>query len=523
MQYLASFKKLTELQIQCILTLIASLIAWRVFFVAQGSINDDATLYFEAARLFSIGQWQLGFNLFQWPFYSLLIAGTSWLTRLNLHHSAELLSVIFFSITCFSLSKIAQLAGGDKGAIIAVNLLIWSSLYITGDVLGMLLRDTGFWAFFTSGAAVFMLFQRAPSYFYAALWQILALIAMLFRIEAISYLLLIPFIIFFQANITLRYKVRLYLQANTLLIVLLLVLKVAIVTGTLANIASLGRMQEISDLIFNSSKTLLAGFNAKSDMLGEHVLGRYLEDYASFSLAISLTCITLYKSLLAAGFTPLILLISQGKKWLSIPNVQARALLLYIASIALLNAFAVTFRSYVLSSRYVVAFGFIVIIFAAFAFSRLYANYKTGVNADDKTNLISAKLGRFILFLVAVLLAAGILKNIAPKPDAYYYEQNAVAWIKNHTQSTNARIYYDSSRLRYYAQAPWAGREDIEKFDSLITALNNETVRYDYLLMRTKPSNIDKQSRLKQIQHYKIIKSFSNKNGNQIIIMQHAE
>lgn len=523
MQYLTALKKLTEQQLLYLLTLIASLIAWRIFFVAQGSINDDATLYFEAARLFFIGQWQLGINLFEWPFYSLLIAAISLLTRLNLHHSAELLSVIFFSITCFSLSKIVQLAGGDKVAILAVNLLVWSSLYITGDVLGMLLRDTGFWAFFTGGVAVFMLFERAPSYFYAVLWQLLVLFAMQFRIEAISYLLLIPFTIFLQANIALRFKVRLYLQANTLLIALLLVLTAAITTGGLAKLASLGRMQEVSDIIFNSSKTLLEGFKAKSGMMGEHVLGRYLADYASFSLVISLVCITLYKALLAAGFTPLILLASQGKKALNLPNAQARALLLGTAGIALLNALTITFRSYVLSSRYVVAFGFIVIIFAAFAFSRLYANYKKNLNVDDKPNVLSKKLGHFVLFAAVLLFAAGILKNIAPKPDAYYYEQNAVAWIKNHTQSTSTRIYYDSSRLRYYAQAPWAGREDIEKFDSLITALNNETVRYDYLLMRTKPSNINKQNQLKQLQHYKMIKSFSNKSGNQIIIMQYIK
>lgn len=523
MQFITTFKNLSQQQLIGLLTLIASLIVMRVFYVAQGSINDDATLYFEAARLFSTGQWQLGVDLFPWPFYSLLITGTSWLTQLNLHHSAELLSIVFFSMTCFSLSKIVQLANGDKIAIVAVNCLVWGSLYITGDVLGMLLRDTGFWAFFTSSVAAFMLFQRSPSYFYAIIWQILAFVAMQFRIEAISYLLLIPFIIFFQAQLTIRNKVRLYLQANTFLMFLLFVLALAIVTGALTNIASLGRMLEVNNLIFDSSKTVLEGFKDKSELMGEHVLGRYLEDYASFSLAISLICITLYKSLLVAGFTPLLLLVSQSKKWFSLPNLQARALFIGLAGIALLNALVIVFRSYVLSSRYVIAFGFIIIIFAAFAFSQLYANYKAGVNANTKTKFFNTNLNKVVLCIAIVLMIAGILKNIAPKPDAYYYEQNAVAWIKNHAQNTQTNIYYDSSRLRYYAKAPWAGREDMDNLDSLITALNNETVRYDYLLMRTKPSNILKQDQIKQLKHYQTVKSFSNKSGNQIMIMQYIK
>ena len=507
------FNALSVNQFTSILAIIASLIAWRVMAVGQGSINDDATLYFEAARLFTAGQWQQGFALFPWPFYSLLIAGLHQITPLNLMHSAQLLSIIFYSITCFSLSKIVQFAGGDKLAIAAVNFLVWSSLYITGDVLGMLLRDVGFWAFFTSGIAIFILFQRMQSYRYAILWQLCMLLAMLFRIEAIGYLVLIPFVIFIQPNVVFGTKCKCYLQANTLLIIGTLSIIIAFTIGLLDNTTSFGRLKEVSDLIFNSSQIFLASFKAKSEMMGKQILGRYLEDYASASLAISLLCIAVYKTILAAGVTPLVLIATRVKQTFTLPNIATRQLLVWVAAIALLNGLIVTFRSYVLSSRYVIAFGFIVIIFAAFALSSLYASYKT--------QQLKHQFYGYILLVVGLFMIGTCIKNIAPKPDAYYYEQNSVAWIKNHTQSTDARIYYDSSRLRYYAQAPWAGREDIEKFDSLLTALNTETVRYDYLLMRTKPSNIDKQNQLKQLRYYKMIKSFSNKSGNQIIIMQH--
>jgi hypothetical protein len=511
---LAILKKINNTQLTWLLTMISGLIAWRVLAVERGNINDDATLYFEAAKLFTAGQWQQGFDLFPWPFYSLLIASMHQLTSLHLTHCAQLLSIVFYAITCFSLSKIVLLAGGDKVAIIAVNLLVWSNLYITGSVLGMLLRDVGFWAFLISGIAAFILSQQTQLYRFALLWQGLMLLAMLFRIEAIGYVVLLPLIIFWQKNTTLNSKLSHYLRVNIMLLVVVMGIFIAFSAGLLANLSSLGRLNEVNDLAFNGSQSFLAAFQVKSDLMAKQVLGRYLEDYASASLAISLLCVTIYKTILAGGLMPLVLIVTRGKQTFTLPNITTRQLLVWVAAIALLNALIITFRSYVLSTRYVIAFGFIVFIFAAFALSNLYASYKT--------QQLKYQFYGYILLVISLFMVVTSIKNIAPKPDAYYYEQNAVAWIKNHTQSTNARIYYDSSRLRFYAQAPWAGREDIEKFDSLLTALNAETVRYDYLLIRTKPSNMDKQNQLKRLQHYEAIKHFSNKSGNQIIIMQHT-
>ena len=510
---LAMLKKISHTQLIWLLTLIASLIAWRVLAVERGNINDDVTLYFEAARLFTIGQWQQGFALFPWPFYSLLIAGVNQVTSLHLTTCAQLLSIIFYAITCFSLSKIVQLAGGNKLTIIAVNALVWSSLYITGDVLGMLLRDVGFWAFFSSSIAAFILFQQKQLYRYALFWQGLMLLAMLFRIEAIGFVVLLPLIIFWQKNTSLNLNISHYLQANSLLLVGALGIFIAFTTGLLANFSSLGRLNEVNDLAFNGSQTFLAAFQAKSNIMAKQVLGRYLEDYANFSLIISLLGIVAYKTLLAAGLVPLILITTRGKQAFALPNQAVAKLLIWVAAIAFLNALIITFRSYVLSSRYVIAFGFLVIIFAAFAFANLYADYK---NKQLKYKSYAA-----ILLAASLFIITASIKNIAPKPQSDFYEQDAIAWVKSQAKP-NSKIYYDSSRLRYYAEALWAGREDVEKFDQLMITLKNESVRYDYLLMRTKPSNIDKYNQIKQLVNYQVVKSFSNKSGNQIIILQHV-
>lgn len=168
---------LTENKVIWLLTLIAGLIAWRVMYIQHGWINDDSTLYFEVAKRFSAGDWLLGFELYSWSFYSLLISTLHQIGNINLHLSAQILAVGFYCITAFCLSKLIQLAGGNKLTILCGCLLLFSSTYITGDVFAMLLRDQGFWAFFLASLVFFIRYFHDYRLQDAILWQISIIIA----------------------------------------------------------------------------------------------------------------------------------------------------------------------------------------------------------------------------------------------------------------------------------------------------------------------------------------------------------
>ncbi len=152
---------LSENQLQKFITLLAVLIACQVIYTQHGWINDDSVLYFEMARLFSMGEWKQGVAMFSWPFYPALISAVHQLTRFEIQTSAQVLNVLFFAITTYSFISLIRLAGGNKTTLICGGFLLLSSAYIVGDVLPMLMRDQGFWAAFLTSLVYFTRFYHA--------------------------------------------------------------------------------------------------------------------------------------------------------------------------------------------------------------------------------------------------------------------------------------------------------------------------------------------------------------------------
>ena len=195
---------------------ISILIAAQVQYIQNGWINPDSVLYLESAKAFSNGNWKAGFDIFEWPLYSLCITLINKITLLGVHVSAQILNVIFFAIATYSFIKIITLAGGKQRQIIAGALIWLSAQYMIGGVLEMLMRDEGFWAFYLLGLVFFIRFYQKQQIKNALLWQVCIIVATLFRIEAILYLLFLPFILLFQTQNTWQQKVTQFLKAHML-------------------------------------------------------------------------------------------------------------------------------------------------------------------------------------------------------------------------------------------------------------------------------------------------------------------
>ena len=79
---------------------------------------------------------------------------------MGIQTAAQLLNVLFFGISAFSFTQIIRLAGGSQLTMLAGALILFSAQYIVGDVLEMLMRDEGFWAFYLSGLVFFIRFYQ---------------------------------------------------------------------------------------------------------------------------------------------------------------------------------------------------------------------------------------------------------------------------------------------------------------------------------------------------------------------------
>lgn len=499
--------KLTEKQTIVLLTLLSGLVAWRIMYIQHGWINDDSTLYFEMAKRFSAGQWREGWELFQWPLYPLLIAAFHKLTSASLLLSAQTLAVVFYCITTLSLCKLVQLAGGNKLTILCGTLLFISSTYITGDVFAMLLRDQGFWAFFLTSLVFFVRYIHHHKMADALLWQISIITATLFRIEGIAYAFFMPFILLTQRN-TWQANFKHLIKANLLHILLATLLLITAYLTNSINTEHLGRLNEITELFSaNSPLSLIGHFKMQSNVFARDVLGSFLDDYAQTGLILTLLLIVAIKCLKVAGSLTAILILAARKNLFTLPDRVVQNIFLTVSSIAILNASIIIFRNFVLSSRYVIAFGFIAIIFAAFHLASLFDSW------HSKQRL--SKWQQTLLIFSVIAICLGLAKNISSKRSDHNFEQQAVAWVKEHAPA-NARIHYGSARLRYYANAPWIGR--VEDSAESIKSIATEAPQHDCLVIRVESDESQKLASLKSLSSYEEVKRFSNKSDTQAMI-----
>lgn len=443
----AIFKKVLQLpsnQLILFLSLTGILIAAQINYIQHGWINNDSVIYFEAARLFAEGRWLEGYTVFAWPLYSALIALIHKLTTLNIHLSAQILNVILFGTATASFLKLIQLAGGENKVILAGGLILFSSQYVVGDVLQMLLRDQGFWAFFLASLVFFVRFYKSSKLTDALLWQVCIILAMLFRIEAITYLFLLPFILLSKNNCPLKERIQAFLKSHILNIIGACVVGFLLLTSNDFSIDNMGRLREVFtlDLYSELTKELFT----RSDLMATQVLGPFLDEFATEGLLLTFVFVMAAKILSTTGWISTgfaLLTIRFHQKFIDPESWQViKAAML----IAVLNMFLIVTKVFVLSGRYVVALALLLMILASFYLAHAL-KYVRSENNHDKS-------WKWLLIALIVIMLLGAIKNILPKREGYNYQQEAVTWLQEHNPD-NLPVFSNDSRIKYYAGLPF--------------------------------------------------------------------
>jgi hypothetical protein len=485
------------------IVVISILIAAQVQYIQHGWINPDSVLYLESAKAFSNGNWKAGFDIFEWPLYSLCITLINKITQFGVHVSAQILNVIFFAIATYSFIKIIQLAGGKQRQLIAGALIWLSAQYMISGVLEMLMRDEGFWAFFLFSLVFFIQFYQKHQLKHALLWQVCIIIATLFRIEAILYLMFLPCLLLFQTQYSWQQRMAHLLKAHAINITLGIIIIIGVfLTNDTLSTKLLGRLNEVftTDLWQQFTKI----FIEKSSILSSQVLGEYLEEFAAPSLLLTFVYVMCVKTIGATGIINVGLaglLIKNNKRLIEKYSYQV---LCVAAAIALLNMALIITKVFVLSGRYVMGFSFVLMIFAAFYLAEILFKL---IQKKQKYQ------SWFVIGLVAIMLG-GAIKNLLPKKAGYNYQQEAVAWVKSNN-TKNKSVFYDEPRMRYYANEsfikPWPDNWlNIESFLG-----NKQIYQYDYLLINFNNEQANKKLQFeKQLPEYNNTINFYNAKAN---------
>lgn len=441
-------QKMSINKLQILLIGIAMLVAAQIQYIHYGWINPDSVLYLESAKLINIGDWKGAFKVFNWPLYATCIALVYKVLSLGINvtilQAAIVLNVILFSIASTAFLKIIELAGGKSLHLIVGTLILISSQYLVGDILSMLMRDEGFWAFYLLGLLFFIRFFQHQRLSDALLWQICILLATLFRIEAITYLILLPLVFFTIKTLSWSQRTSLFLRSNLINLAALLAMVVTITLSDSLSVQNFGRFKEVFSL--NLYQELTNMLVTRADIMSNAVLGKYLAEFAVPGLLLTFIYAMITKVISASGAINVALAAYGYKSNQQLINCQVSRVLYAAVLISLLNMALIITKVFVLSGRYVLALAWIVMIFATFTLAELIRTYR-----DNPQRTI-----KWLIIAILAFLTLSLVKNVLPKKEGYNYQQNAVVWLAKYN-SANKAVFYDDSRIKYFAGAQFTG------------------------------------------------------------------
>lgn len=507
------WKKLIVINAQSLIlmmTVIGIILAVEINYIQHGWINNDSVLYFEATQRALAKDWQGMMQIFPWPFYSLFIAGVHQASGLSIHTSAQILNISFFGIATFSFLSLVMECGGKKSEITAGALLLFSASYIVGDILPMLIRDQGFWAFFLLSILFFVRYTLRHRWWDALWWQVAMMLALLFRVEAIVYLFSLPLLLLGLKGTPLRQRFLAFIQANSLTLILLVVLIVVLLTTNIG-IEKLGRLKEVfsTDIYQQITQKLFE----RAEIMGSQVLGEYLDEFGLAGLLLTFMYVMVKKTVFSAGLITTSL--AAATLWKPSPLLHKKALQIMVGVIiiSLVIMFLIITKVFVLSSRYIIPLSFMLMLLAAFSLGKMLLNLQQKSIAEPAKKIL----------VVVILGVMGLMaiKNFLPKQAGYNYEQEAASWLRkeNHTHEP---VYFDSARLRYYAGEPYAGTltplAAWENFRRLVSS--GEIKRYGFIALNLGIKHPEKSAYIqKNLAGYAEVARFSSDDKKKSIVV----
>ena len=493
-------RSLSEKTLITYMTLASVVISTWIMYIQRGWITEDSILYFEIAKLFAAGQWKQGFAMYGWPLYPTLIALLHKLTGLGVQQAAQVWNVFFFALTTYGFLTLVRLAGGSKRVIVCGAILLLSAPYIVGDVLPMLLRDEGFWAFFLISLVFLLRFYRTGEFKYALYWQLCIIIAMLFRIEAFVYLLLAP--LFILTGTTQLWHKRLFSYFLTQVLALAAGLSMGLLLAfsPYLQLEDLGRIQELFTTFSRLYLQMTEGLGTKSELMGELILGKYLDDYGMLGILLTLVSIVIAKIIGATGWPAVLVLAMPQMERLHGLQDDARKLIIWIIAIGGAIAVIIILNRFILSSRYLAPTAFMLVLLGAFALSNMWNCLKI----KNPSLLIK----QVLLGIVLLMTCANLVKNMLPPSDDHNFEQSAAAWMKENS-SPQKTIFINNAKLRYYAGQPYIGKKD--SWESTLKSIKDQSIYgYDYLVLSLNGKKIEQQQQYlsEVLPQYKIVNKF---------------
>lgn len=440
-------------------------------------INRDGVLYLNQAYLFSIGEYEKGINLFNWPFYSFLISIIYNILPVSFELAAKLISLSLFLLSVSYYLKILRFISKDKNIFLYGFLSLFLLIPLMDDYVTLILRDHGFWAFSLISLYYFFKWFDHGGKKNFFLINFGLIIAGLFRPEAFVFIFIFYFYNLIQIILRKKYLNFHFLISSLLLISFLLFT----FNSNFFYNHGFSKMNIFDSMIQLTASNLFKPLNLIST--NDHIQN-LINDYPLIQRYSFLISISLIKWLKGFGVVSFLLFILG---FLLIYKNKKRNILLFVLIINFIIPSVFLFNTYVISGRYFVLSWLTASIFSSFGIKYFLETTKPFLRINLR------------IFLILILFIHSLIIFI----DTKHHDEliKVRSWIVENNVDSNTKVFFDDSRLAYLSGIfPY-----LDSYSDQIMVDN-----YDYLIIRdlanTKKLHIDNFSTVKTIDHENITK-----------------
>jgi hypothetical protein len=470
-------------------------------------INDDALWYLEAAGLFSAGEWISAYNRYPWPLYPLLISLTSQTTGFDFEYAAHLINAVFYALVMIFFVKLTRELGGNKQVTIAavILVLIYPGL---NDYRSMILRDSGYWAFFLLSILLFLRYFVKPGWRYALGWAACMLTATLFRVEGLVFFIFLPLVALARGDVSWSGRLVLLAKASSVLLVVALVNLVIIAIQPQWSLTEEGKLGFSVDWLLNAGSVLLRGLSEKADLISSVVLERGPPEYAMAIAIGAVIIILVLKFIEVLTLVYAVLAAYAVKKRILFQLPHAHLVWLWLIILNVLILFGFVARYYLVQGRYFVPLCLLVMLPVPFLLASIYRQWSTESEHKSKNTWI-------LLATCVFLLIVAIDGLVSFGPDKHYMKE-AGLWLKEKRGGDDA-VFANEAILLYYAgeQGVTAIQRDYSWEHAL--SVMREGREIDYYAIRVRRKHPTREKEAEAILG-EPLKRFANRRGDRVLV-----
>jgi hypothetical protein len=412
-------------------------------------INRDGIIYVSAAQAFLDGGFDAAVKVYRWPFYSVIIGSVSWLSGFSLEISAQLVNGILMLLLVDGFIRLSHSLEDFNSQPWIAALLVLS--FPAFEHRLEIYRDWGYLAFVLNGLVAFVRYWKhnQGSLADALTWQFSIIIALLFRVEAIGLMLMLPVLFVFHKS-TWKVRIQRYLTVNLVLWVSLFCALTLILMGILPA----GKFADLSAYL-NFHK-LLGSFNQTAELISEYALNKHTDDYAQLMLVSGIASMIVSMVMDNLGEW-LILLTLVGWYLYRLPKIDNYHVVYWLLLLVFITLFVFMMAKLMAISRFALLGSVLVLLFTTHYVSQFYTNRNSGHAA-----------GKYWWWFVLTGLLLGNLNSIAALPDYKGYMRQGGGWIQENL-SPDVPLISNDSIIEYYARRPHG--EKLDTFEKVEKAM----------------------------------------------------